>query len=134
MDLIYRYDPSQPLERPRIEDPAAARKVLVEGNERFSDIVRRMQLRATGAVDEPMIFPVSPESLGRPVIPGKAPHQEPFALVLGCSDARVPIEAVLDQSFNDLFVIRIAGNVLGTECLGSLDYAVRHLKSLRLVV
>jgi len=54
------------------------------------------------------------------------PDQAPFALVLGCSDARVPIESVFDQSFNDLFVIRIAGNVLGTECIGSFDYAVRQ--------
>ena len=48
--------------------------------------------------------------------------------MLGCSDARVPIESIFDQSFNDLFVVRIAGNVLGTECLGSFDFAVRHLR------
>ena len=40
-----------------------------------------------------------------------------------------PVESILDQNFNDLFVLRIAGNVLGTECLGSFDYAVRHLGS-----
>ena len=61
--------------------------------------------------------------------------QTPFALVLGCSDARVPIEIIFDQSPNDLFVIRVAGNVLGVECLGSIDYAVANLgKSLKLVV
>src|SRR4029079_13659120 len=61
--------------------------------------------------------------------------QTPFALVLGCSDARVPVEQIFDQSFNDLFVVRIAGNVLGTECVGSVDVAVRQFaESLKLVV
>ncbi len=46
--------------------------------------------------------------------------------MLGCSDARVPIEQIFDQSPNDLFVIRVAGNVLGVECLGSIDYAVNQ--------
>ena len=55
--------------------------------------------------------------------------------MLGCSDARVPIELIFDQSPNDLFVVRVAGNVLGVECLGSIDYAVANLgKSLKLVV
>nr|WP_303652703.1 carbonic anhydrase [Paludisphaera mucosa] len=55
------------------------------------------------------------------------PLHVPYALVLGCSDARAPIEQIFDQSPNDLFVIRVAGNVLGTERLGSIDYAVRNL-------
>ena len=56
-----------------------------------------------------------------------SPDQAPFGLVVGCSDARVPVEQIFDQAFNSLFVVRIAGNVLGTECLGSVDYAVRNL-------
>ena len=69
------------------------------------------------------------------LVSGTAAAQTPFALVLGCSDARVPIELIFDQSPNDLFVIRVAGNVLGVECLGSIDYAVANLgKSLKLVV
>ncbi|MCY2965437.1 MAG: hypothetical protein NT069_17685 [Planctomycetota bacterium] len=51
--------------------------------------------------------------------------------MLGCSDARVPTETVFDQWFNDLFVLRIAGNVLGSECLGSLHYAVKHFWDIR---
>ena len=55
--------------------------------------------------------------------------------MLGCSDARAPIERIFDQSLNDLFVIRVAGNVLGVECLGSIDYAVNQLgASLKLLV
>jgi carbonic anhydrase len=88
-----------------------------------------------GAAGEPLVIPVCPVSLGLPIVPGIAPHQTPFGLVLGCSDARVPTEAIFDQSFNDLFVVRIAGNVLGTECVGSVDYAVRHLgQSLKVAV
>ena len=58
-----------------------------------------------------------------------------FAAVLGCSDARVPVELIFSEGPNHLFVIRVAGNGLGTEVLGSLKYAVDHLaKSLKLVV
>jgi carbonic anhydrase len=63
------------------------------------------------------------------------PRQEPFAVVLGCSDARVPIELVFDQACNDLFVVRVAGNVLGQEQLGSIGYAMDHLgQHLKLLV
>ena len=55
---------------------------------------------------------------------GGMPKQAPFAVVVGCSDARVPIEMIFGQGFNDLFVIRVAGNVLGDVCLGSIDFAV----------
>jgi carbonic anhydrase len=136
MDLIYRYDPFQPVSRPVIEDAETASRRLRDGNDRLVEIVRRMQARTLGAdAGEPVIIPVSPISLGLPIVSGSTLAQRPFALVLGCSDARVPTESIFDQSFNDLFVVRIAGNVLGTECLGSINYAVRNLsESLKLVV
>lgn len=59
--------------------------------------------------------------------------QNPFAVVLGCSDSRVPTEIIYDQQPGDLFVIRVAGNVTETSTLGSIEYAVRHLK-IRVVV
>ncbi|KAM9866979.1 hypothetical protein ACIFOC_00300 [Leucobacter aridicollis] len=59
-------------------------------------------------------------------------NQEPFAAVLSCSDARVPIELALGRGANDLFVVRIAGNVPGAECLGSLHYASEHLPRVQL--
>ena len=65
----------------------------------------------------------------------RAPEQRPYAAVLGCSDARVPIELIFNEGPNDLFVVRVAGNGLGGEVLGSLSYAVDHLGgSLKLVV
>ncbi|RPI80235.1 MAG: hypothetical protein EHM42_12420 [Planctomycetaceae bacterium] len=99
-------------------------------------MVATMQQRTLGGGSpEPLVIPVCPVSMGLPLFPGAIPNQTPFAVILGCSDARVPTEAVFDQSFNDLFVLRIAGNVLGAECLGSLHYAVKHLAdSLKLVV
>ena len=63
------------------------------------------------------------------------PKQRPFAAVLGCSDARVPIELIFNEGPNDLFVVRVAGNGLGLEVLGSLKYAVDHLGgTLKLIV
>ena len=62
------------------------------------------------------------------------PTQVPFAAVLGCADARVPTEMVFSKGCNELFVVRVAGNVLGQECLGSLRYAVSHFPTLKLVV
>ena len=59
--------------------------------------------------------------------------QKPFATILGCSDSRVPPELLFDQGFGDLFVIRIAGNVVDTDVTGSVEYGVDHL-STRLVV
>lgn len=55
--------------------------------------------------------------------------QHPFATVLACSDSRVPPELVFDQGFGDLFIIRVAGNVLDSDVLGSISYALIHLKT-----
>ncbi|MDQ2818242.1 MAG: carbonic anhydrase [Candidatus Eremiobacteraeota bacterium] len=64
-----------------------------------------------------------------------AQSQAPFAIVLGCSDSRVPLEVVFDQRLGDLFVIRVAGNVSDDFGLASMEYAVAHFApSLLLVV
>jgi carbonic anhydrase len=60
--------------------------------------------------------------------------QHPFATVIGCSDSRVPTELVFDQGFGDIFVIRLAGNVIDADVVGSAQYAIRHLKTPLLVV
>ena len=53
--------------------------------------------------------------------------QHPFAVIVGCSDSRVPPEIIFDQGLGDLFVIRLAGHVLNDAALGSIEYAVEHL-------
>jgi len=59
--------------------------------------------------------------------------QHPFAIIVSCSDSRVPPEIVFDQGLGDLFVLRVAGNVINDESLGSIEYAVDHL-AVRLIV
>jgi carbonic anhydrase len=66
---------------------------------------------------------------------GVPPKQAPHSIVLGCSDARAPAELIFDVGSNQLFVVRVAGNVLGDECLGSIEYALHHFEeSVRLLV
>lgn len=60
--------------------------------------------------------------------------QNPFAVILGCADSRVPTELVFDQGFGDLFVIRNAGNVVMADVAGSIEYAVAHLRTKLVVV
>ena len=60
-------------------------------------------------------------------------QQEPFAVILGCSDSRVPAEIVFDQGLGDLFVIRVAGNIVAPSQIGSVEFAARQLGT-RLVV
>ncbi len=62
-----------------------------------------------------------------------AAGQHPFAILLGCSDSRVPVEIVFDQGLGDLFVIRVAGNIAGPSQVGSVEFAVARL-GVRLVV
>lgn len=59
--------------------------------------------------------------------------QEPFAVILGCSDSRVPAELVFDQGFGDLFVIRVAGNIVAPSQVGSVEFAATRAGA-RLVV
>jgi carbonic anhydrase len=59
--------------------------------------------------------------------------QEPFAVILGCSDSRVPVEIVFDQGLGDLFVIRVAGNIVAPSQIGSVEFAAERFGT-RLVV
>lgn len=61
-------------------------------------------------------------------------EQHPFAVILGCSDSRVPPEILFDQGLGDLFVVRVAGNVPDDEVIGSIEYAVEHLHTPLVVV
>ena len=65
--------------------------------------------------------------------PELAAGQHPFAIILGCSDSRVPAEIVFDQGIGDLFVIRVAGNIIAPSLVGSVEFAAERFKT-RLVV
>lgn len=60
--------------------------------------------------------------------------QEPFAIILGCSDSRVPAEMVFDQGLGDLFVIRVAGNIVAPSQVGSVEFAAERYKTKLVVV
>ena len=62
-----------------------------------------------------------------------APNQEPFAVILGCSDSRVPAEIVFDQGLGDLFIVRVAGNIVAPSQIGSVEFAADRTGA-RLVV
>ncbi len=85
---------------------------LQEGNRRFV---------AGEAIADPSSSTVGPEG------------QEPFAIILGCSDSRVPAEYVFDQGLGDLFVIRVAGNIVAPSQVGSVEFAAAKFGT-RLVV
>lgn len=63
-----------------------------------------------------------------------AKGQKPFAVIVSCSDSRLPPELIFDQGLGDLFVVRVAGNVLGPVAMGSVEYGVEHLHAPLLVI
>ncbi|WP_341850531.1 carbonic anhydrase [Bradyrhizobium barranii] len=88
------------------------------GNKSFAVLVDHVKVQR--GIQQ--VIPVDPRDLG--LVPGsrETGKQRPFAAILGCSDARAPVELIFNEGPNDLFVIRVAGNGLGTEALGSLKY------------
>ncbi len=82
---------------------------LIDGNERF----------LAGHTKFPTVCKETLADLAR--------EQLPYATVLGCSDSRVPPELIFDANFGELFIVRVAGNVVSPEVMGSLQYAGAHL-------
>jgi carbonic anhydrase len=128
IDYIYRFDPSNPSVKRHPPDAEAARKTLEDGNRMFSKWMESCRTSTPTRGSEPQyVVPCNGLEVGMVRSEGEMPRPSPFAVVVGCSDARVPTEMIFGQGFNDLFVIRVAGNVLGDECLGSVDYAINAL-------
>ena len=82
---------------------------LISGNKRFVQNVRHVDALASQSRRDELLA-----------------GQEPIAIILGCSDSRVPAEMVFDQGFGDLFVIRVAGNVVAPSQIGSVEFAVQR--------
>jgi len=97
-------------------DGPAALERLRDGNARFVANVRRTHSLTNAARRAEL-----------------AVAQQPFAIVLGCSDSRVPVEIVFDQGLGDLFVIRVAGNIVAPSLIGSVEFAASQFGT-RLVV
>ncbi|NCF26720.1 MAG: carbonic anhydrase [Gammaproteobacteria bacterium] len=89
---------------------------LVEGNRRFASDGRSRDSLASQARRSELVE-----------------GQEPFAIILGCSDSRVPAEIIFDQGLGDLFVIRVAGNIVAPSQIGSVEFAAERFGT-RLVV
>ena len=100
-------DPAHP-DQPSVA-PAEAISKLKEGNGRYT----------SGNVQHPGQTTERRTELAK--------TQHPFAAIVSCSDSRVPPEIVFDQGLGDLFVVRVAGNVINDEGLGSIEYTVDHL-------
>ena len=124
-DIIYRYDPNHSSDRQQPADTVEACRRLVEGNRLFSSF---------GSAEGSRIVHIDLDDIGMSA-PGVVPKQQPFAVLLGCADARVPPEMIFDCTCNELFVVRVAGNIISEELLGSIDYAVEHLgENLKVIV
>lgn len=100
-----------------INDPAISQalQVLLDGNKRFAAMKQAHPNQDKDRRDE---------------VRG---GQKPFAIIVGCSDSRIPPEILFDQGIGDLFIIRLAGNIVDDTALGSVEYAADHLGT-RLVV
>jgi carbonic anhydrase len=132
IDITYRFEARDTPARPHPSDSDAAVRRLCEGNRAFAALFKAA---AGDAARAGTVVPVDARDVGLGAGAQAAPKQHPFAAILGCADARVPIELIFNEGPNDLFVLRVAGNGLGTEVLGSLNYAIDHLgNSLRLIV
>lgn len=130
-EVVWQYDETTPFEDVKPADADEARRILLHGNLNFSNLFSPHH--ATGTTSRQFVR-ISPQDVGLSSTPGEPPPQEPFAAFLSCADARVPVELIFGQQANDLFVVRVAGNVLGDEGLGSLGFAVDQLGSVRLLV
>ena len=95
--------------RPATADEALTR--LMAGNDRF--------------VRGDARFP----TVQKEILAQLARAQRPYATILGCSDSRVPPELLFDAGFGELFIVRVAGNVISPEVMGSLQYAGVHLRT-----
>lgn len=93
-----------------------ALQILLEGNRRF----------VTGQLEHPNHCEESRQAV--------ATGQEPIATILTCADSRVPPVDIFDQGIGDLFVVRVAGNIIGFHTLGSIEYAVQHLHTPLVIV
>ena len=131
VEITYRYAAMEAGPRERPADAAAALSRLERGGRSMTALLADLTDENSTAR---RVIDLDPRDLGLSQGESVMPAQRPYAAVLGCADARVPVELIFNEGPNDLFVVRVAGNGLGSEVLGSLRYAIEHFESLKLVV
>lgn len=135
MDIIYRFNPYEPVECISFKTAEDALAHLREGHDRYHEIIDGLRDRVYGAPSENIVIPTSLTSRGVSMVPGVSLAQRPFAIVVSCSDARVPLEEIFQVSANSVFVVRVAGQAIGAEVLGSILYALLNFEdSIRLII
>ncbi len=128
IELVLQCDQSGSGPKVRPQTPEEAKSLLMQSQAQIAAL-----LNASADENARLTLALSASDLGVGECAGVAPAQTPFAAVLGCSDARVPVEFVFGQGVNALFVVRVAGNMPAGEGSGSLDFAVANLADLRLL-
>ena len=115
-EAVAQQPSTTPVKKPQPISPNAALERLLEGNKRFVEGKRQNPNQSRLRLQETSVA------------------QYPFASILGCADSRVPAEIVFDQGLGDLFVVRLAGNVISPTAVGSLEFATAVLGSQLIVV
>src|SRR5438309_6180470 len=138
--VVYADDPAH-ADQP-IVPPAEAMSRLKEGNGRYTrgnqqhpneSSEERAYIATNSYENADMIFLGMTAEQAAKRRAELTKNQHPFATIVSCSDSRVPPEIVFDQGLGDLFVVRVAGNVIDDHSLGSVEYSVDHL-AVRLIV
>jgi carbonic anhydrase len=132
LEIVWQYDPQRPTTDSKPQTAVEALHALDSGNATFADLTNLAGHDET--TSERHIMPLAARDLGLASEAGDSLPQEPFTAIVGCADARVPLEVIFGVQSNNAFVVRVAGHVLGNECLGSLEYAVGNLHTVRLLV
>ena len=109
VDFVYRFDPKNPSLKVSPPDAESARKNLEDGNRMFSRWMYSCRTHDVSQGSPRYIVQCNGLEVGMVRKQDQMPKQAQFAVVVGCSNARVPTEMLFGQGFNDLFVIRVAG-------------------------
>jgi carbonic anhydrase len=126
LEALSAEEPAPPAPAEPVSGHAPAQKITVVVQGALNRLKEGNQRYASGKTSAPR------RGKDQRTLVAKA--QLPFAIIVGCADSRVPPEILFDQGLGDLFVIRVAGNVLDDPSLGSIEYAVEHLGSRLIVV
>jgi carbonic anhydrase len=131
MQVIYRLTPSLGGAAAQPHDARMALEWLAAGNSHFSLLLAPDE--DPGSVPPTALVIEGDLGIGATLL-GSEPHSRPFGVVLGCADERVPIELMFGRTLHELCVVRLAGNTVGSDGIGSIEHAIRHCPTVQVVV